>query len=70
VKSKAGKKCAAPPARERQAAIAGRTVLMFVMVPKVHLKKRLGWRDIFEQLGEEWADLFADEVANAVNEAK
>jgi len=23
-----------------------------------------------EQLGEEWADLFADEVANAVNEAK
>lgn len=42
-------------------------VLMFVMVRQVHLTKRLDWREIFKSLQDDWATLFPEEVAKAVN---
>jgi hypothetical protein len=44
-----------------------RLVLMFVMMPQVHLPRRLDWRRIFAELEAEWPSLFATEVALALN---
>lgn len=68
VKSKSGKKWRrATSARTGKQNRKAELVLMFVMVRQVHLRKRLDWQDIFAQLGDEWPDLFAREVSNAVN---
>lgn len=68
VKSKSGKKWRrATSARTGKQNRKAELVLMFVMVRQVHLRKRLDWQDIFAQLGEEWIDLFAKEVSDAVN---
>lgn len=42
-------------------------ILMFVMVRQVHLTKRLNWPRIFSDLQAEWATLFPQEIANALN---
>jgi hypothetical protein len=40
-------------------------VLMFVLVPQVHLEKRLNYRSIFSTLIEEWPQIQAEELERA-----
>lgn len=42
-------------------------VLMFVMVRQVHLRKRLDTMRIFDDLGQEWPDIFAQEISRALD---
>lgn len=68
VKSKSGKKYRrATSIRTGRQNRKAEMVLMFVMVRQVHLRKRLSWQEIFDQLSQEWPDLFASEVSDAVN---
>jgi hypothetical protein len=57
---KKGKQGPAPELRKKN------LLLMFIMVPQVHLRKRLDWQRIFGDLGKEWAQIFPQEIARAL----
>jgi hypothetical protein len=40
---------------------------MFVFVKQVTLRKRIDWDLVTDDLGKTWHELFASEVANALN---
>lgn len=67
IKAKSGKGFRRATKRRTKDGRANELVLMFVMVPQVHLQKRLDWRRIFVELQDQWAELFPQEVAAALN---
>lgn len=68
VKSKNGKKWRrATKTRTGKQNRKAELVLMFVMVRQVHLRKRVDYPQIFDDLKDDWSTLFPTEIAAALN---
>ena len=66
IAAKSGRGFRKPTGRRIVAGRARKLVLMFVMVRQVTLQKKLNYKAIFSDLERQWPDLFASEIANAL----